>query len=253
MNGFTKHGLDHTSASQINMYANAPCAWAAKYLYGRKFSFANAAKAGVYVEDAVVDVIANGEAIEDAVDKAVKRYNKEISLNGTDSDRKRGEGIQGMIELAVQKLSEYGQPEFDESLVAGKQQKKVELVCNGDGWSLPVIGYLDFYYPQHKLVIDLKSTMRMPSSISIEHERQGAIYKHATGFDVKFLYVTPKKSNLLDIGDTGPTLKEIKKILERQEKMLRQDAETIKDIMPINTGSFYWHGSENIRKDIYDI
>jgi len=49
-NGFEKHNIDHSSPSSINMWSNAPCAWAAKYLYGRKFKYGLAPKAGILVE-----------------------------------------------------------------------------------------------------------------------------------------------------------------------------------------------------------
>jgi hypothetical protein len=32
--GFTKHNIDHLSASSINLYANAPDVWVVSYLFG---------------------------------------------------------------------------------------------------------------------------------------------------------------------------------------------------------------------------
>lgn len=253
MNGFEKHNLTHTSPSQINMYANAPCAWAAKYIFGGKFTFGHAARAGVLVEEAVVNVIAKDMDLDDACDFALKAFSKHVALGGSEADIKRGNGIPDMIKLSVDALKEYGKPEYDGGVINGLQQKKVEMICNGDGWKLPVMGYLDFYYPQHKLVIDLKTTMRMPSNMSIEHYRQGAIYKAATGFDVKFLYVTPKKSKFIDIEDIDETLADIKALLNRQEKMLQKDAEDIRQIMPINSGSYYWSDDEALKKQVYGL
>lgn len=254
MNGFKKHGINHLSASSINMYANAPCAWVARYLFDRKFSFANAARAGVLVEEAVVKVIADGYDIDKAIDDSQKEYNKSIAIGGSDADRKRGDGMEGMIRLAVEELKPYGKPEFDGGIVGGQKQKKIEIMCNGDGWKLPIIGYLDFYFPEHGLVVDLKTSMKAPSQMSDEHIRQGVLYRAAMGnCAVKFLYVTPKKAVWHEIDDTAATLSEIKAIANRMERILRMDAEDIKEFIPVNTGSYYWSDDSNIRQELYGI
>ena len=252
MNGFKKHGIDHLSASSINMFANAPCAWVAKYLFGRKFNFALAARAGVLVEDAVANIITDGMAIDDAIDFAVSAYNKQCAIGGSASDIKRGEGISGMIKIAVDELSKYGEPEYGGSVTKGREQKKIEITCKGDGWSIPVIGYLDFDFPAHGLVVDLKTTMAAPSNMSDEHIRQGAIYRFAKGnAAVKFLYVTPKKAVWHEIDEPKPVLEEIKIIATRMERLLRLDAEQIKDIVPVIASSYYWSGDEAARQELY--
>lgn len=254
MNGFTLHNIDHTSASSLNMYANAPCAWVAKYLFQKKFSFSLAAKAGVIVESAVVNVIARGWTEEDAIAAAVGEYNKASAFKASDADIKRGEAIPGMISRAVAELKNFGDPEFDDGLL-GKKQKKIELLCKGDGWELPVIGYLDFHYPKHGLIIDLKTTMRLPSEMSDEHMRQGAIYRAAMGnAAVKFLYVSGKSFKWHEVSDHVAILKECKAILNRQERFLRLgDAELLRSVVPVNAGSFYWTGDEILRQEIYEI
>lgn len=253
-NGFEKHGIKHSSASQINMYAAAPCAWVAKYLYGREFNFSLAAESGKLVEAAIVDVLARGESVKDATDKAVAAYMSKCILVATERELDRGDGIPGMIEQALAALDVYGEPEFINDPFEGLKQKKIELLCRGDGWTLPVIGYLDFHYPQHGLVVDLKTTMRAPSAFSDAHLRQGAIYKQAMGnHAVKFLYVTPKKAVWHEVGDTAPVLGEIKTILTRQEHLLRLDADVIRSIVPVVQDSFYWNGDEAVRKEIYGI
>lgn len=255
MNGFFKHGIGHSSPSQINKYAAAPCAWAAQYLFGYKFTFSLAARAGVLAEEAVQNVLLSGWTAEAATQAAVSEYAKASAFSCTDAEAKRGEGIPGMIEGALAALAPYGTPEAGTDLTpSGAKQKKIELICNGGDWSLPITGFLDFWYPAHGLVVDLKTTMRMPSSMSDEHTRQGAIYKAAMGnHAVKFLYCTPKKSDVFEIGDVSPVLAEIKTILIRQERLLRLDADEIKALVPVISSSFYWGGDEAIRKELYGI
>lgn len=242
MNGFELHGQAHTSASSINMWSDAPHMWIAQYLFGKRPTFGSAAKAGVIVEDAVVNVLARGFTMEDAIAAALGEYNKFTALSFTDSEKKRGDAIPGMIELAIDALKQYGEPEFDiEPITKNKKQKKIEILCNGNGWSLPIIGYIDLHFPKHGLVVDLKSTMRMPSEMSDSHKRQACIYQHAMGNQaVKFLYVTGKKSEIFNCGDVKDTLAEIKSILNRQERFLSLgDKEKLRDIVPINTNTFY--------------
>lgn len=253
-NGFENHGINHSSASNINMYVNAPDAWAARYLFGRKFNFALAAKAGVIVEDAVVQVVTGVKDLEAAVKWGVEEFNKAGAFTATDADRKRGEGIPAMIEQAVEYLEPLGTPEFDGGVIGSTMQKQIEIICNGDGWKLPIIGYLDFFYPDAKKIVDLKTTMRAPSVISDDHHRQGSIYKAAyPDFEVDFLYVTPKKTVVHTIENHEARLAEIKTLMNRQEKMLRNDVDVIKDIMPVTMGSFYWNGDEDIREELYGV
>lgn len=250
MNGFTKHNLKHSSASQINKWAEAPDAWMADYLFGHKGTFGLPARAGIAVEDAVVAVIAKGQSVGEATQEAVARINKEFALKPlSPAEEKRKAGMGEMIELACGALLEYGEPEFEE----GFQQKKIELLCKGDGWELPIIGYIDFHYPKHGLIFDLKTTMKMPSKMSVAHKRQAAIYEKSMGnHAVKFLYVTPKKLSFLENDDIAGTLNEIKGILNRQERFLSLgDKEMLAGIVPVSYDTFYWNGLENVRDELY--
>lgn len=255
MNGFTLHNIQHTSPSSLNMYANAPCAWVAKYICGKSFAFSNAARAGVLAEEAVVNVLANGWNEEKAIEEALAGYNKACAFGASDADRKRGEAITGMIKQAVSELKGFGEPEMGIDLVYGKKQRKIELLCKTEEWSLPIIGYLDFWWPKHGLCVDLKTVMKRPSSMSDEHKRQGAIYRASLGNAVvRFLYVTGKDFVWHEVEDPAPILAETKEILKRQERFLRLgDAETLRSVVPVNASSFYWSSDSDLRKELYSV
>jgi len=140
-------------------------------------------------------------------------------------------------------------------LSAPDHQNKVEITAVGDGWSIPVIGYLDLVFPEHGLVIDLKTTGRIPTQMSPEHQLQRAIYAKAKGnLAVKFLYVSDKKTSLLEDGDPSELLAIAKVQISRMEAFLRHcDKDTAKAIVPMNTSSFYWSGAENLRKEFYGV
>lgn len=248
MNGFARHGLDHTSPSQINLWANAPDVWIAEKLFGRKGPRSAAAARGVAVEEGVAAIL-RGADMAKGVQIAEAVFATSTALKpGADRDKERA-ALAPMVENAAAFLStaDLGPAEWPES-----GQHRVEIACAGDGWRLPVIGYLDFRFPGD--VVDLKTTHRMPSEMSREHQRQRAIYAATAGNKrVRFLYVTPKKAEWREDGETQDVLAEIKTILNRQERFLRLgDADFLKSIVPVREG-FYWSGNQEARRDLYGI
>jgi hypothetical protein len=116
-----------------------------------------------------------------------------------------------------------------------------------------VIGFLDLVFPQHGVVIDLKTTGRMPSTMSAEHQLQRAIYQKAKGGNqsVKFLYVTPKKAAMLEDGDPTEILAQAKVQITRMEAFLRTlDKETAKAIVPVQPNSFLLEGQRTVAQRI---
>ena len=50
-----------------------------------------------------------------------------------------------------------------------------------------VIGFVDWRFSAHGLIVDLKTTERLPSAIGASHGRQGAVYATAHGnFGMRF-------------------------------------------------------------------
>ena len=250
MNGFEKHGITHLSASSINLWAAAPDVWTMQYLHGMRTPFNSPAPwRGIVVEDAVVEILLGGSE-EEAIANALAKFDQKFMI-GDEKTTKEREMVQPMVQIAVEQLREFGKPEFPEN----EKQEKISITAKGDGWEVPVIGFLDLVYPQHGLVIDLKTTGRLPSSMSAEHRIQRAIYAKGKGnMAVKFLYVTPKKAVMLEDGDVNETLAMVKVQISRLEAFLRAvDKDTAKAIVPLNPNSFYWGGAEDLRKQFYGI
>jgi hypothetical protein len=252
MNGFEKHGLTHLSASSINLYASAPDVWVVSYLFGRKTPMGPAAWRGICTEDAVVQILM-GDSETAAIDQALEKFDKRFPIGDekTSAERRR---IQPMTQLAIEELVEFGKPEFPED--EEHPQEKISITAKGEeGWSIPVIGYLDLVYPQHGVVIDLKTTGRIPSTMSAEHQLQRAIYAKAKGnMSVRFLYVSEKKTSMLEDGDPTELLAQAKVQISRMEAFLRHcDKETARAIVPVQPSSFYWQGAEDLRKEFYGI
>lgn len=247
--GFTKHGIDHLSASNINLWSNAPDVWVMQYLYGIRTPMGPAPWRGICVEDAVVEVLCGGKLTE-ALDKAHEKFNSRFMIADDNTSREAAR-INPMVEIAVEELKQYGKPEFPED----GRQEKISITAKGEDWAIPVIGYLDLVFPDHGVVIDLKTTGRIPSTMSAEHQLQRCIYAKAKGnMAVKFLYVSDKKSALLEDGDVNDLLTQSKVQITRMEKFLRTlDKEQAKAIVPMQPSSFYWKGAEDLRKEFYGL
>lgn len=249
-NGFEMHKITHSSASSINAWSANPGVFIMDKLLKKRRPASAAMWRGITVEDAVAAVLM-GSAVDDAVAAALAKFDKEIQFASEKTERERA-AIEPMVELALAELKQYGEPEFSTD---GSQQK-VEINCAGDGWKLPIIGYLDLVFPTHGLIVDLKTTMRMPSKMSPDHIRQRCIYQRCAGnSQVKFLYVTPKKSGWLEDGDVDENLEQIKAILNRQERFLRisDDPEYLASIVPIDPSHFYWSDCIEQRQKIFGV
>lgn len=250
MNGFTKHSINHLSASSLNLWTNAPDVWVAKYLHGKSTPFGPAPLRGLAVEAAVVAALM-GESDEASINKAFAMFDRRW-LIGTEESTKERDLIQPMFNVAMDQLRPYGAPEFSE----GTDQEKITITANFGDWSIPIWGFLDLVFPQHGLVVDLKTTTRVPSVMSQDHQLQRAIYHRAKGnHAVKFLYVSAKKAEWLEDGDPASVLAQAKARIARLEAFLRAcpDKHAAAEIVPCNPNSFYWRGAEPLRSEIFGL
>lgn len=246
MNGFERHGIGHLSASSINLWINAPDIWVAKYLHGLKQVFGPAPKRGQCVETAV-HMALTGADEDKALKAGLDAFDREFMFADQDTSKER-DLIEPMMQQALAELRQYGEPE-----AGGDEQHKISISAVGDGWKIPVIGFLDLTYPNHGLVVDLKTTMRIPSQMSPEHQLQRAIYATARGNEsVRFLYVSAKKSSWLEDGDPAEIMRRLKTHITRLERFLaRHNADDALACVPHNDTSFYWRGDETARLEMF--
>ena len=254
MNGFEKFEVSHLSASSINLAKNAPDVWVAQKLAKKRFAGSPAMTRGIAIEDAVVAALATDKTLEEAIDVGHARFDKTYPIADVKTTKER-DMIAPSIKLAIDALQQYGKPEFDEA-VSPFGQEKVSLTTHlKDNSLIEVIGYLDLVYPHQGLTVDLKTTGRMPSVMSPEHQLQRAIYAHAKGnHAVKFLYVTPKKYQFLEDGDPRTILAKTKIQIQRLNDFLVtcESVEHALSIVPHNPDSFYWNGAETIRNELFN-
>jgi len=67
MNGWQLHNIAHSSPSSLNMWADCPGAWLAKYRFGHKFKFGVAPQIGILVEKVVANALLERMTLDDAI------------------------------------------------------------------------------------------------------------------------------------------------------------------------------------------
>ena len=144
-----------------------------------------AAHRGTSVEDGIAAVL-NGASVDEGIAITQNKFSKLTALSGDPRKEKEENAIADMVRVGAKELALYGKP----SSAQGKIEYKV------DGLLVPMIGFYDFEWADHGILIDLKTTHALPSKISTNHARQVALYCAARGdnLDARLCYVTSKKS-----------------------------------------------------------
>jgi hypothetical protein len=243
MNGFEMHGLTHLSASSLNVASSELPLFLMERLLGFR-SPTNAAMArGKAAEEGIhVGLVQPGMAVERCVEQALAAFDAEMRFSGDDKREKERDLIPGYVENGLAELRHYGVP-------TGYQEKiSIQL----DGVPIPVIGFIDWRFDQHGMVVDLKTSERLPSSLSTAHSRQGAIYMKAHGnYAMRFAYVKPKAGKgdgrscivlELDREQAAAEIAALTNIAQRLERFLRlsKDPKELLGLCIPNYESFYW-------------
>ena len=184
-NPFTAHGIYNLSSSSLNLFAAAPAVWVLEKVLKRRQPVGAAAHRGTAVEDGIVMGL-DGAPVAECIAASLAKFDKLAALSGDPRKDKERAGIPAMVERGLDELREYGPP----TSVQGKIEYHMEDVA------VPLIGYYDFMWENHGILIDLKTSGRLPSQISTSHARQVALYKAAMSdnLDARIAYVTDKKS-----------------------------------------------------------
>jgi hypothetical protein len=183
MNGFARHGIEHLSASSLNLWAAEPAVWAMERLLGLRGPASALMARGKAVEEGIHGGLIDPQrALDACVEPALASFDREMVLNP--DDRRDGERAQipGYVEHGLAELRQYGIP--------SGYQDRVEIRL--DDVPVPIIGFIDWRFDQHGMVVDLKTSERLPAAISLSHARQGAIYARAhDNSAMRFAYVKP--------------------------------------------------------------
>lgn len=250
-NPFAAHGIKHLSASQLTTFASDPSRWFAQKVLGYRSPSGAAMERGKAVENGVVYTF-RGDAVDEATRKALSDYDRSCRFSNILGDvSAEREHIAPMIEQALAGVAKFGDPTFP-----AEGQHKIEIPIRfgtGEDDTIPIIGFLDFMFSDR--IIDLKSTMRIPSDMSFSHRIQAAIYSRTTNKPVQFLYVSPKRSLLLEDSDTAASQAAARAIVQRMAAFLSlsPDREILRAAVPVITDSWGWRGEEDARRQFFGI
>lgn len=249
-NGFMTHNINHLSPSSLNLSMGSMSAWCVRYLMGQRFPSGVAAERGKAAELGVSHGLFTGADDKECIELGLQAF--EDSLSGVlfkDSEKIEDARlhIAEMIPLALNELRPIGVPTLPDN---ENGQHEVGIACRfreGDTGTVHITGFLDFYYENIPLVVDLKTTLRAPSQFSQAHQLQAAIYKKAKKCPVKFLYVTPKKAvwHELTNEQADESLALAKVTVKRLERFLSlsDDGAHLTRSAPHDPSSFYWDGA----------
>jgi hypothetical protein len=180
---FERHGIAHLSASSLNLWAAQPALWIMERLLGRRTPPGIPAARGKAVEHGVHLGLTNPRlSIEECIEGAEREFIRQTALNTDPRREDERKKLAGWVRGAIEELRQYGAPDG--------YQEKIEIRL--DDVAVPLIGYIDWRFSDHGLIVDLKTTERFPSQIGDAHGRQGAAYASAHGnFGMRFAYAKP--------------------------------------------------------------
>ena len=188
---FAKFNIDHLSVSSLSLWRNEPARWVARYLYnikdegGPRAWRGNAVEAGLnqalvgMAEDYCVEIALFN--VDSAYADMVKARDGVIDEEMHDQWEMERSNVAPMLRLVAENLRPLGRPLMT--------QRRVERRL--PGIEVPIIGYVDYEWDD--FLIDLKTTLRMPSAPRADHVVQVVSYGDALSKRPGLIYVTPKK------------------------------------------------------------
>ena len=229
--------FERHSPSSLNLFCASPSMFVLERIIGRRQPVGSPAHRGTAVEDGVTAGLMDlNKPLEECCAVAFKTYDKITALSG---DKRREEyraTIPDMVTSALEELRPYGVPSHCQQFVSWKPE----------GLAYPIVGYLDYRWDQHGILVDLKTSEKLPSSIKIPHARQVALYATMTGdnVDARLTYTTPKKRATYQLENTRDHLNALHQIALRCEAFLAlsDDPAFFTTITAPDFESFYWGG-----------
>lgn len=181
MNPFAKHNIKHLSPSALLTYQANPAMWCGKYLFGWRDEAGPRAWLGNAIEAGLHSRVLGAA---DYVERAYNAFDMKAQGEIRDDIAEARAHIEPMLAQACEAYKQRIGP------LVPLYQVKCEWWI--DGIEVPVIGYLDFEWPEQ--IDDLKTTLAIPSKPRPDHVAQLGMYMKARNKDMgSLLYVSPKR------------------------------------------------------------
>mgnify|MGYP000862373710 FL=1 len=210
-NAFHRHGIDHLSASSINSFAAEPAMWCMERLLKKWSGTGSVASRGHAIEDGVTHGLMNPTAdIEECQTLAVSSFDRRTALSGDKNRERHREQVAPTVALVLPELRQYGVPD----LVQHKLDVMIPEV------PVPFRCVTDFTWTTHGIVLDLKTSEKLPSQISASYARQGCIYVYGTNQEMRFCFGTPNKMAVYRLDDLEQHVNAVQRIAKTMERFL---------------------------------
>ena len=222
----------HHSPSSLNQFAASPALFVLERILGLKQVVGSPAHRGVGVEAGVSYGLMNPDASEkDCIKAAYTAYDTVSALSPDERKERYRDNIPEMLTMALDELRPYGRPT---SVQGHIDHLFPEL-------QLPIVGYYDFIWEDKGIVVDLKTTERMPSEIKIPHARQVSLYC-SDNQEGRLTYTTPKKCVTYKLENNREHLKALIQLGQKVENFLSlsDDPGFFTSIVAPDLESFYW-------------
>jgi hypothetical protein len=227
--------LERHSPSSLNLFCASPSMFVLERILGVRQPVGSPAHRGTAVEDGVTHGLLNlGADIGDCVAVALKKYDTISALSGDKRREDYRATIPDMVKTALEELRPYGTPSRCQGFVEWRP----------DGLVSPIVGYFDYEWEQHGVLVDLKTTEKLPSAIKVPHARQVALYTQSDNVDARLTYCTPKKKATYRLENVREHRNALHQIALRLERFLSlsDDPEFFTSITAPDYESFYWGG-----------
>jgi hypothetical protein len=238
----------HHSPSSLNQFAASPALFVLERVLGLKQVVGAPAHRGVAVEAGVAYGLTNldrsnmDKTEKRAIQAAYTAYDTVSALSPDERKERYREDIPDMVSMALDELMPYGAPDETQGYLSQKFP----------GLQLPVVGFFDFRWLDKGIIVDLKTTERMPSDIKIPHARQVSLYC-GDNHEGRLTYVTPKKCQTYILENVREHREALLKIAKTVENFLSlsDDPKFFTTIVTPDLDSFYW-SQPHMRQLAYD-
>jgi hypothetical protein len=250
MNAFARHGIDHLSASSLNLFAAEPALWVVTKLLKRPIPGGLAAQRGKAIERGVALGLFDPSLTVAQCQAEAEAEFDALSAFAPPAERaKAREVVAPTVAAAIAELRQYGIP----TAPAEGERHRIELRL--PEIPVPLIGYLDFLFDAHGIVVDLKTSTRIPAEISPAQARQGAVYVAGTNRQMRFAYATPKRVAVYALENPALHLAALGAIAQRLGRFLATsaDPEALAAIVCPDFEDFRWSdaGARAIGREVF--
>ena len=230
-----RHGLKHYSASSCNLFQADPALFVMEKLMGIRSPVGCAAHRGTAAEHGIALGLTKPEApLEECKAAALLEFDRLSALSTDPNREKERDAVPGIVEQGIAELRPYGVPSHTQHKI---EWKHPDL-------PLPFIGFIDFMWEDHGIVVDLKSQLRLSSEIANNHARQVALYCGSMGdnYDGRICYATPKKAATYRVENMRQHVDALVRVAQTIERFLAiaPTAEELAKVVVPNVDSFYY-------------